>query len=168
MTQAGQTKNTAKTKTNWHELEVFVLAQLEDGPKTTRQLKELGESAGWTADQIGKVIATRWMDLPRHPGQRHYDPWTIYHPFSPHVSRLGIGHGIDAWLVEWMSSRNGQAVASNDVRKAAESAGFTPEQLVTAYRRCGIVAQKMGHHWYRRLTAQQLGNIRRIQKAADQ
>lgn len=127
-----------------------MLAALKPGPMTTKELKELGVKHGYTEDQIGKLIAPRWMDLPRHPGRTYYDPWTVYHPFDAHADRLGISHGIDRWLVAYLGDQ-GRPVASTKIEAAAEAAGFDVSVLKSAYRRCQAVATKNGKHWYRHI-----------------
>lgn len=138
------------TKNDWGQLESLVLAALELGPKTTRQLKQLGIENGYTEEQVAKLYATRWMDLPRHPGKTRFDPWTVYHPASTAAKVLGISHAIDDWLVAYMTSA-GRAVLSTQVAQAAREAGFTDAQLLTAYRRCQVVPFKTGKHWYRQV-----------------
>ena len=145
---------------HWVDLERWVLRQLKDGPKTTRELKRLGGEAGWSEEQIGKVVATRWMDLPKWPGAAYYDPWTVYHPFDPDAVALGITHAIDGWLIAFLKSCN--PVPSKDIQRAAAGAGFTDKQLGTAYRRCQVVAVKKGHGWYRQLTKAKLDEARHI------
>lgn len=135
-------------KQDWAKLEKLVLDELEAGPKTTRQLKQLGMANGYTEEQVAKLYATRWMDLPRRPGKTRFDPWDVYHPLDPKAKQLGISHAIDDWLVAYMGAAK-RAVMSSTVSRAAREAGFTDAELLTAYRRCQVVAFKTGKHWYR-------------------
>ncbi|AEV52277.1 hypothetical protein [Nocardia phage NBR1] len=132
----------------WGELERLVLEALEAGPKTTRQLKELGAAHGYTEDQMSKVVATRWMDLPRHPGATRYEPWTVFHPMDPNAKAAGVAHAIDSWLMAYMRNA-GAAQRSTTVKAAALSMGFEAAELTTAYRRLQMDAFKRGTHWYR-------------------
>ena len=138
----------------WGQLEQLILEELSRGPKTTRELKQLGMDHGYTEEQVAKLYATRWMDLPRHPGANRYAPWTVYHPASTAAKVLGISHAIDDWLLAYMKAA-GRPVMSTTINKAAYAAGFTEAQLLTAYRRCQVVAQKRGKHWYRLLAGAQ-------------
>lgn len=154
---------THKTKPakGWGELEKLVLEALEPAPMTTRQLKELGARHGYTEDQMAKVIATRWMDLPRHPGASRYDPWTVFHPLDPNAKAAGVAHAIDTWLMNYMLAA-GKAQRSTTIKAAALSMGFEEAELTTAYRRLQMSAFKTGSNWYR--SVPQVPNV----KAADQ
>ncbi|QUD15856.1 hypothetical protein [Nocardia phage KYD2] len=132
----------------WGELEKLVLEALEARPMTTRELKELGARHGYTEDQMSKVVATRWMDLPRHPGASRYDPWTVFHPMDPAAKVAGVAHAIDSWLMGYMLAA-GSAQRSTTIKAAALSMGFEEAELTTAYRRLQMSAFKTGSNWYR-------------------
>lgn len=162
-TAADVPKRPNSKKTDWSALERFLLKQLEDGPKTTRLLKRLGDANGWSEDQVAKAIATRWLDLPRHPGQSHYDPWTVYHPMDPAAARLGISHAVDSWLVGYLEKKpNGSQVPSKDVLAAAMAAGFDEAQLSTAYRRLQIPAVKVGRGWVRVVYTENITSLKKL------
>lgn len=144
----GMTPTANEKTTHWAKLEKLVLEALEAGPKTTRDLKQLGMDHGYTEEQVAKLYATRWMDLPRQPGRTRFDPWTVYHPASPKAKQLGISHAIDDWLTAYMAAA-GRPVMSSTISKAAREAGFSAAELLTAYRRCQVVAYKTGKHWFR-------------------
>lgn len=146
--QAGDTK--------WADLEALILERLADGRATTRDLKQLGKTHGYTDDQVAKALSTRWMDLPRRPGREHFDPWSVYHPFDPLAAQLGVSHAIDTWLVDWFRTHQGTPVRSTIVASAAKAAGFESKALETAYRRLGITAKKDGSHWFRQLTVDKI------------
>lgn len=138
----------AARQSKWTALEALVLDALTDGPKTTRELKDMISPAGYTESQIGLVVSAQWMDLPRQPGKTMYEPWTVYHPRDPEAVALGIAHPIDDWLRTYMAATE-RAVLSTTVIAAAETAGYVSKDLASAYRRCGVTAFKKGKHWYR-------------------
>lgn len=150
----------------WSRLEALILVELAQGPRTTRALKDAMESQGFRAEQIGKAVSTRWMDLPRHPGRTSFAPWTVYHPFSPDAARLGIAKAVDSWLLEWFRGNKGAAVRSTVVLREAEKAGFDAKALETAYRRLGIPARKDGSHWYRQLSVDAIAALDAIKAGA--
>lgn len=130
-------------------MEKLTLDSLSAGPKTTAQLREIFETNGLDPKYAAKVVGSAWLDLPRHSGERMYQPWTVFHPLSTEAADKGLISDVDVWLREYMISRTSDP-KSADILESAKRLLFEKKDVEKSLKRNGHSAYRVNNVWYRR------------------